>query len=1084
MANCTNRKSNNDSDNNIPFMSPSEFYRLRRPEKFSDSDYIANIVLPREVLKYEIEKITANQKEALFETLCRKLAEKLICPNLIPQVGPTGGGDGKTDSETYPVSILITERWFIPQDGWGNDEKWAFAFSAKGKWKSKVELDIEKIVNTGRGYTKLFFISNQTISSKKKKDEQDALIKKYGIDVIILDAIWIIENIYEKDLIELTAETLNMSEIYKTRTKHLGKNDTARLTELTEIEKRIVDTQYYSHGDSQLIHDMIHSAVLSRMLELPRDEIEAKFKRAERMCKEYKAQGLLTKIVYQKAWTYINYYDDYSEFINEAIKLKELVHAKSTAIEIEWIFNIFNIYRSIHHSKLDTIPDRDIIYGNFEAYIIDVLSLRSQNQEMPCSALIANTYLTFIDLIYSLHSHENPSISLENLSKIILESKKYIEYPFEPTYQILTEMGQILSDNAEYDILIENLANASSSRESEISAGIVYFNRGVQKFKANRFKESIVYFGKTIFKLAKEETSNYFILALIALSDSYKELALPWASYNCLITAASLESKKVFEERKNSKRFLSIIKSILSTEILLGRLPNIFLWNKLFLILYQQIGDKTDDIPDDIQFDGCLAVRLLHIDQKENNLIYLPNILKNLGLQISNDAVLYLLGYENEIIHNSEYMGIKSIQELESFFQKAYSQPLIDQVYFQTEFQNSDILVLKSIIIGCSITFEFNKEKNMLLFVETILSLIESILATSVGKLFPMIESILISVIEDSNIEYFLLTNDTTTKKNTLKVNLKNILTGNYDLMRESFWEFISFLLANCFHSDDIQGYLDNIFRNESVNERISFGFDHKKAAMNVMGNNPEIFFDDWRDDRFIHKNKRTTPVVFEQNTDKVVQGLNFDKEKFEDTPHNKFIVHSIIDDGLWNNAGWKAVGILASPNFLGLALGFDNFDVGKRIFEDWKKLIGKIDREELIDITLIKGINKYHPYWYKIVVTTNQDKVIIDKDKYHMLKSRIHKMEAENSSNLDMFEGAFKILKRFTFFPSSTKSLLPEHLQYGIIKSSITIKYAWQIGLDDQNQVAIDAADEPILPEGISDIPILALLKQRKKKI
>jgi hypothetical protein len=819
------------------------------------------------------------------------------------------------------------------------------------------------------------------------------------------------------------------------------------------------------------------------MLELSRDEVEAKFKRAERMCKKYKVDGLLTKIIYQKAWTYINYYDDYSEFINEAIKLKELVHAKSANIEIEWIFNIFNIYRSIHYSKLDDIHDRDIIYGDFEAYILNVLSLRSQNQEMPCSALIANTYLTFIDIIRSLQSHEDPSISLKNLSNIILESKKYIEYPFEPTYQILIEMGQVLADNAEYDRLIDNLASVSSSREAEISTGIVYFNRGVQKFKANRFKESIVCLGKSVYKFAKEETSNHLILTLTLLAESYKELALPWASYNCLITAASLESKKLSEEKEVTNRFILIIKSILSTEILLGRLPNIFFWHRLFLILYQQYREKTVDIPDDILFDSCLAVRLLHINQKENNLVYLPSILKNIGLVVSSDAVLFLLGYENEIISNCLYMNMKSNQELTSFFQKAYSQPLIDQIFFQTDFQNSDILVLKSIIIGCNISFEFVKDKNMLLFVETILVLIESILATSIGKLFPMIESIIINVTEDNNIDYFLLTIDSTTQKNTLRVNPGTISTGDNDLMKESFWKFIAFILTNCFYTENIQEYLDHIFCNENINERISFCFDHKKASINIMGNNPEIFFDDWKDDKFIHKNKRTTYVVFDQNADKVTQGLNFDKENFEDTPHNKFIVHSIIDDDLWNNAGWKAVGILASPEILGLALGFDNFDVGKRIFEAWRKMIGRIDKEELIDITIIKGINKYHPCWYKIVITTNQDKVMADKEKFHMFKSRTHKMEAENSNNLDMFEGTFKILKRFTFFPSELKLLHPDHLQYGIIKSKITIKYAWQIGFDDQNQVAIDDADEPILPEGIEDIPILALLKKRKCK-
>ena len=1082
MSNYTEKETENNNDNKTMFISPSEFYRLNRPEYFSDSEEITGITLPREVLAYEIEKISTNQKQDLFETLCRKLAEKFICPNLIPQVGPTGGGDGKTDSETYPVSKHISERWFIPQDGWRNDEKWAFAFSAKKEWKAKIESDIQKIVNTDRGYTKLFFISNQTISSKKKKDEQDILSKKHSIDVTILDAAWIIEKVYEKNLIELVVESLNMSDVYKTQTKHLGKNDTERLNELEEIERKIEDTQYYS-SSMQLIHDAIRSAILSRMLEFPRTEIEAKFARAERLCKEYKAEGLLTKIIYQKAWTNINYYDDFSGFIDELRKIKEHINEKSSNLEIEWLFNLLNLYRPIHHSKLDNILDRDVIYDDFENYVINILSLRMQNQDMPCSALIAETYLSFIDLIRLVYSHGDPSNPLKCLSRIILSSKKYIEYPFEAIYQIITELGLALADNVEYDILIENLAEVSSLRESEISSGVVYFNRGVQKIKSDRYKESIIYFGKSILKLAKEETSDYLILSLIALSDSYKELALPWASYNCLITAASLEAKKWFEEKRMPKRFLSILKSILTTEILLGRLPNIFFWYKLFSPLYQHYGDKTDDIPDDVLFDGCLVVRLLHIDQKENNLIYLPHILEKLDLHISTDAVLFLLGYEEEIISHYTDTGVKNNSDLESFFQKAYSQPLNEQVFFQTEFQDSNILVLRSIIVGCNIIFEFNKDKNMMFLVETLLALIESMLATSVGKLYPTIEKIYITVTEDKNIDYFFLSKDIELNRIVLKVNLDNISTGDYKLRMESFLTVFSFILANCFYTENIKDYLDNLFCEENLNERISFTFNHKQLSTDIMGNTPSIFFDDWKDDKFIYKNKRESPMIFHPEIGKTAQGLNLDKDNLENTAHNKFEVHSIIDNSLWEKAAWKATGIAALYEILGLALVFEDFDAGIKIFENWRKLVGDTDKDELIDITIIKGVNKNYPCWYRVVVTTNQEKVIVNKDKFYILKSRINEMNAENSINLDMFENTFKISKKYILFPSSIRSLLPEHLQYGILKTKITIKHAWQIGIDDQNQVAIFDTDEPVLPEGVDDIPILSLLEQKRAK-
>lgn len=55
------------------------------------------------MLDYYLESLTSKNLEKTFEEFCRKLAESELCPNLLPQTGPTGGGDSKVDSKTYPV---------------------------------------------------------------------------------------------------------------------------------------------------------------------------------------------------------------------------------------------------------------------------------------------------------------------------------------------------------------------------------------------------------------------------------------------------------------------------------------------------------------------------------------------------------------------------------------------------------------------------------------------------------------------------------------------------------------------------------------------------------------------------------------------------------------------------------------------------------------------------------------------------------------------------------------------------------------------------------------------------------------------
>src|SRR5260221_1936795 len=91
---------------------PSEFMRARRPELFSDAQTRAETQLSREVFEYHLDTLTSRKQEIEFEHFCRRLSECEICPNLIPQTGPTGGGDSKVDAETYPVSDRTAERWY------------------------------------------------------------------------------------------------------------------------------------------------------------------------------------------------------------------------------------------------------------------------------------------------------------------------------------------------------------------------------------------------------------------------------------------------------------------------------------------------------------------------------------------------------------------------------------------------------------------------------------------------------------------------------------------------------------------------------------------------------------------------------------------------------------------------------------------------------------------------------------------------------------------------------------------------------------------------------------------------------------
>jgi hypothetical protein len=158
--------------------------RARRPYLFSDSEKTTEVALTSEVLSHHLDTLTNQKAEYVFEGFAVRLAEKFIAPNLRPQTGPTGGGDGKTDSETYPVSPEIAERWFVA-DILEASQRWAFAFSAKRDWRSKVRSDVKEIIGADRGYQHIYFVTNQYAPARQSAEVQDALAKEYGVPVTI-----------------------------------------------------------------------------------------------------------------------------------------------------------------------------------------------------------------------------------------------------------------------------------------------------------------------------------------------------------------------------------------------------------------------------------------------------------------------------------------------------------------------------------------------------------------------------------------------------------------------------------------------------------------------------------------------------------------------------------------------------------------------------------------------------------------------------------------------------------------------------------------------------------------------------------
>lgn len=1050
----------NQNHNDHTNLSPSEFYRMIRPENFSDSETINSYMLTEELLAFELSKITQNQKENQFETLARKMAEKLVAPNLIPQVGPTGGGDGKTDSETYPVSNLISDRWFIPKNGWNKDEKWAVAISAKATWKSKLKSDIKSILSTGREYTRIYFITNQTPSSKKKKDAQDEFKKEFKIDVVILDGVWILENTYSQNLVNLVVESLNLSNVYLQPDKTVGANDARREKELSELEENISDTNRYSDYDFQLVEDALRAALLTRQLEKPRTELEGKFDRVEKLLSKTKNKGQSLRLRYQKAWTYINYYDDFKAFLEEFYKFKYDLKSFVTISSIEFYSTLITLLRTTHFYSSEFITEA--IFKTESKEFLNFLEDIKSDGNASSISLAASMYIDIMLSFDGIKTNQDLKEIFKRMKATLVVAENRLEFPFEQFQKMITNIGDIVTDSGEFDDLYDTITRISGDRNSQMDIGQLYINRGGQKMKNNRYKDGLIYFGKAVTKLSKYESQYGFYLATRGLSEAYYELGLYNASYSSKVASISVLLKSFFDEGNLDSRLLNLLEQHLSHEILYGRFPHILTWHELYQVIYQQFKKQgeTEEIEALTKFDAYICVRLLNSDVKTDILEKLPSIFKKERLLLAEDTSLFLLGHLNEILENYKQIGVSSEKGLEDYYQKVANQPLNEQFVFPINFIEGPNSFISSKILGTEFTINFKTNNLLLISAETLIAYMEGFLGASLENLYPNSEKIQIELIQQEN--KFIV--EETDRANTYKVFWDSSFhsANNYDEAVECCLNLVSRILVKNFLIKDVEAYLTDLFKNQEVNERLSVLLNHKAFLSNVLGNSPRLTLEDWTNNELKHS-IRENPFSINNHAKKnkdQIEKLNHKKD-FDDldtVPHNKRKVVTVIENHLWDKASWKGMGVAPYRDDIGLIIGFENIEFGEKIFKDWIERFGINDSNERIKISIITEINPKNPYWYVVMFSSNFNSSNYDGDSIFVTPCRFHLMNATTNQNILILKEGIKRFNSFKVFPGKIEKDLRMKVNFKLFieKTEITFVKKCDIKENDIESAAL----------------------------
>ena len=142
------------------------------------------------------------------------------------------------------------------------------------------------------------------------------------------------------------------------------------------------------------------------------------------------------------------------------------------------------------------------------------------------------------------------------------------------------------------------------------------------------------------------------------------------------------------------------------------------------------------------------------------------------------------------------------------------------------------------------------------------------------------------------------------------------------------------------------------------------------------------------------------------------------------------------------------------------------------------------------ISVRIIKGTDRSHLYWYRVVV--GQSNFPYDQTKNAQIIAmsvRIHTMQPNSDANLKLFEQELQIFKCFSMCPSYLQDITvqPQIFEGLMIRkkySSIKICDACDVPENDWlAESGLLPTDEPIIPTGKENAPILSMIQRKRQK-
>jgi len=169
------------------------------------------------------------------------------------------------------------------------------------------------------------------------------------------------------------------------------------------------------------------------------------------------------------------------------------------------------------------------------------------------------------------------------------------------------------------------------------------------------------------------------------------------------------------------------------------------------------------------------------------------------------------------------------------------------------------------------------------------------------------------------------------------------------------------------------------------------------------------------------------------------------------------------------------------------LGLVFTDKTAAKKIINYWIERLGVKDENEELRIAVIQGVDAKNPHYYRVVLGSSTEGY--EKSSKHqqvLFMTRFLQLDATDPENLNMFLKAFRDKKKYYLVATVMGDGEPYPAAVSdqfIVKSKIIVKQAWEISENDFDISCLFSTDNPVIPNGVTNPPVIKALKRARKK-